>query len=207
MKRKLFLILLCLTYFTLPDLSFAQQEFIRLGWTPNDEPDLAHYVMYRDDIPGTMVYLDSISSSDTLYTDSQVIAGNTYYYKLTAVDFAGNESDPSNEVMAVAGTITMINDNSDIIRDFGLKQNYPNPFNPTTTIEYSIPRPSKVSVTIYNTAGQEIRRLSDEFKEPGSYKIEWDGRDNSGRTVSSGVYFYQMIAGDYKQVMRSIFQK
>jgi len=189
-------------------LTFAQEEFIKLAWSPNIEPDLSHYKMYRDNLPGTMVYLDSISSSDTIYTDAQVVLGDTYYYKVTAVDLSGNESDPSNEVFATGGVLTVVNDDGkNTIKNFDLKQNYPNPFNPTTTIEYNIPQRSSVSIRIYNIAGQEVRRLVSEFKEPGTYKVEWDGKDNDGRTVSSGVYFYQMMAGGYTGVKRSVFRK
>jgi len=80
-------------------------------------------------------------------------------------------------------------------KNFDLRQNYPNPFNPTTTIEYSMPQRRRISITIYNISGQEMRKLLSEFKEPGTYKVEWDGKDNNGRVVSSGVYFYQMMAG------------
>lgn len=188
--------------------TFAQGEFIQLAWSPNIEPDLSHYKMYRDNMSGTMVYLDSISASDTIYTDMQVVNGDTYYYKLTAVDLSGNESDPSNEVFATAGVLAAVNDDGkNTIKNFDLKQNYPNPFNPTTTIEYSLPQQSSISITIYNISGQEVRKLLSEFKEPGTYKVEWDGKDNNGRAVSSGVYFYQMMAGGYKGVKRSVFRK
>jgi len=199
---------ICVILLIFSTLTFAQEEFIKLAWSPNIEPDLSHYKMYRDNLPGTMVYLDSIASSDTIYTDAQVVPGDTYYYKLTAVDLSGNESDPSNEVFATAGVLTVVNDDGEnTVNNFDLKQNYPNPFNPTTTIEYSIPQQSSVSLTIYNISGQEVRRLVSEFKEPGTYKAEWDGKDNNGRAVSSGVYFYQMIAGGYKGVKRSVFRK
>lgn len=188
-------------------LTSAQPGFIELAWSPNVEPDLSHYIMYRDTIPGTMVYLEAIPSTDTVFTDITAACCFTYYYKLTAVDFSGNESGPSNQAIASVGILTSVNDEENVVKDFELKQNYPNPFNPTTTIEYSIPQPSRVSITIYNTAGQEIRKLADEFKEPGTYKIEWDGKDNNGRTVSSGVYFYQMLAKDFRKGRKTIFQK
>lgn len=201
-----FLYLIILWIFS--TFTFAQQGFIQLGWIPNVEPDLSHYKMYRDIASGTMVYLDSISSSDTIYTDTQTVPGNTYYYKLTAVDFSGNESDPSNEVFATSGILTIVNDAvKNTIKNFDLKQNYPNPFNPTTTIEYNIPQRSSVSITIYNISGQEVRKLLNEFQEPGTYKVEWDGKDSNGRIVSSGVYFYQMMAGGYTGVKRSVFRK
>lgn len=212
MKQKNSLILLSFSGFIFllmfSTLTFAQQGFIQLAWEPNVEPDLSHYIMYRDTIPGTMVYLESIPATDTIFTDITAVCCFTYYYKLTAVDLAGNESEPSNEVAATVGVLTSVDkDENNTIQNFELRQNYPNPFNPTTTIEYSVPQPSRVSITIYNTAGQEIRKLFDEFKQPGSHKIEWDGKDGNGRIVSSGVYFYQMIAKDFREGKKTIFQK
>ena len=75
---------------------------------------------------------------------------------------------------------------------FRLKQNYPNPFNPETRIEYQIPESGLVQVKIYNLIGQEISTLVREQKGPGSYSVVWDGKDDSGVQVSSGVYIYQI---------------
>ena len=79
---------------------------------------------------------------------------------------------------------------------FTLGQNYPNPFNPSTTIEYSLPEGAHVTVTVYNILGQQVTRLVDAYRPAGTYTVTWDGRGESGRTVSSGVYFYRIIAGD-----------
>ncbi len=76
---------------------------------------------------------------------------------------------------------------------FALEQNYPNPFNPTTTIEYNLNAASKVTLTIYNALGQVVNILvNTETQKAGSYSIQWNGRDGSGRFVSSGLYFYRL---------------
>jgi len=75
-----------------------------------------------------------------------------------------------------------------------LHQNRPNPFNPTTTVSYDVAEPGVVSIRIYNVSGQLVRALVDGFKGVGRYEAVWDGRDNSGATVSTGVYFYRMTA-------------
>lgn len=85
---------------------------------------------------------------------------------------------------------------------FDLFQNYPNPFNPVTTIEYSVPRQSYVSLKIYNTLGNEITTLVDDKLQPGVYSTEFDG---SG--LSSGVYYVQMTAGKYVKVKKMILLK
>jgi hypothetical protein len=81
--------------------------------------------------------------------------------------------------------------------DFKLKQNYPNPFNSTTLIQYTLPRASQVRIQIYNLLGQKIRLLVDEKQEPGSKEARWDGTDDSGVDVGSGIYFCRIQAGDF----------
>ena len=79
-----------------------------------------------------------------------------------------------------------------ILHSFTLRQNYPNPFNPTTTIEYEIPKSGNVDVAIFDIQGRLIRELEKNVRDAGSYKIVWDSRDNFGRQVSSGIYFYRV---------------
>jgi hypothetical protein len=89
-----------------------------------------------------------------------------------------------------------------------LAQNYPNPFNPTTTIEYSIARPGRVTLRVYNVAGQLVRTLVDEPQEPGRVRsVRWDGRNNAGNTVSSGVYLYQLEAPGYVRTKKMVVLK
>jgi len=207
-QSQITVLILIVVIIFLSNLSLAQQLYFTLIWSPNTESNLSHYVMYRDTIPGTMVKLDSCPHPDTSYFDLNIIAGKTYYYKLTAVDNAGNESTPSEEVSATAGMVTILNDNgTNEINDFELKQNYPNPFNPTTTIEYNLPTSSGVKISIYNVLGKEIRTLVDDNKSAGNHRVIWDGTDNSGRSVSSGIYFYQMISKNFSQVKRLALQK
>jgi len=77
---------------------------------------------------------------------------------------------------------------------FDLKQNRPNPFNPSTVILFDLPSPAMVNLDIYNILGQSVKSYSD-FKEAGTHAIEWNGRDNTGAQVASGVYFYRLEAG------------
>jgi hypothetical protein len=79
--------------------------------------------------------------------------------------------------------------------EYTLHQNYPNPFNPTTTISYSLPKRSKVVLTIYNLLGQEVKALVNEVQTPGNKLITWDARDNQGDMVGAGVYIYTIRTG------------
>jgi hypothetical protein len=80
--------------------------------------------------------------------------------------------------------------------DFALFQNHPNPFNPSTEIRFQLPEAGHVIVRIFNALGQEIRRLADEQYGAGVHSVRWDGKDNAGNAVASGVYLYQLQVVD-----------
>ncbi|MCE5270904.1 T9SS type A sorting domain-containing protein [bacterium] len=92
---------------------------------------------------------------------------------------------------------------------FALKQNVPNPFNPSTVISYDIPEGKNVRVElrVFNLRGQLVRNLVSEQRDPGTYSVFWDGRDDSGRGVGSGVYFYRIQAGDFHMTRKMILMK
>ena len=92
---------------------------------------------------------------------------------------------------------------------YALSQNYPNPFNPSTTIAFDVPEGKEVSVrlNVYNMRGQLVRTLVSEVKSEGSYQIQWNGDDNYGRKVSSGVYFYRIVAGEFSQTRKMVILK
>ncbi|UCF06124.1 MAG: PD40 domain-containing protein [bacterium] len=85
-----------------------------------------------------------------------------------------------------------------------LGDNYPNPFNPNTVIEYSIARDSHVNLSIYNVNGQLVRTLKNEHQKRNKYTVSWDGKDNRGRDVSSGVYFYRLKTDEFTQSKKLI---
>jgi hypothetical protein len=75
---------------------------------------------------------------------------------------------------------------------WSLDQNYPNPFNPTTRISFAVPRPSQITLSVFNISGQLVTVLMDEHKSVGEYSVDWDGTDGTGRRVASGAYFYRL---------------
>lgn len=91
--------------------------------------------------------------------------------------------------------------------EFALEQNYPNPFNPSTTIRYQLPMATNVQLVIINSIGQIIRTLADGKTPAGSHSILWDGRDDNGEMVSSGLYFYRLKAGDFTQTRKMILMQ
>ncbi|RMF56368.1 MAG: T9SS C-terminal target domain-containing protein, partial [Calditrichaeota bacterium] len=85
---------------------------------------------------------------------------------------------------------------------FALEQNYPNPFNPETRISYQLPEETNVVLKIINVRGQVVRTLVNEFKAPGTYQAVWDARDDAGRAVTSGTYFYQLKTDKFVQTRK-----
>lgn len=93
------------------------------------------------------------------------------------------------------------------VHGFELFHNYPNPFNPRTEIKYALPNDCHVKLTIYNILGQRVRVLVDEYQSAGHKSVKWDGKDEQGREVSSGVYFYRIQAGDFVQSKKMVLMK
>jgi hypothetical protein len=87
---------------------------------------------------------------------------------------------------------------------FALFQNQPNPFNPVTRIRVDLPKSCEVSLAVYDVLGREIIRLMTGEQVAGRYRIHWNGRDRYGKQVTSGVYFYRIEAGEFKQVRKML---
>ena len=83
-----------------------------------------------------------------------------------------------------------------------LYENYPNPFNPSTTIKYSLKETQQTTLAVYNTIGQKIRTLLDAPQAAGMHLVQWDGKNDRGQQVSSGVYFYKINAGKFVKTKR-----
>ena len=91
---------------------------------------------------------------------------------------------------------------------FALADNYPNPFNPTTTIKYALPQAADVELTVYNVVGQPVRTLVAEYQSAGRYAVEWDATNDSGHSLSSGMYFYRLEAGgEFREVKKMLLLK
>lgn len=91
--------------------------------------------------------------------------------------------------------------------DYALNQNVPNPFNPSTTINYQLPEAGEVQLVIYNLLGQEVRTLVREAMDAGFHSIVWDGMDEYGKQVASGIYIYRLSATNFTQVRRMMLLK
>lgn len=94
-----------------------------------------------------------------------------------------------------------------IKHDFCLKQNYPNPFNPSTTINYELTKPGHVSLKIYNSLGQVVRELENGFRSAGVNSIVWDGKNSSGHSLSSGMYYCTLKSGGLTETKKMMLLK
>lgn len=111
----------------------------------------------------------------------------------------------ANAVNLTLSGATSVAEATEAPKDFGLAQNYPNPFNPETTIPYQLASRGKVSLVIYNALGQEVRTLLASTQEAGAYTARWDGKDNLGRHLPTGVYLYRLQAGEQTFTRKMIY--
>ena len=93
-------------------------------------------------------------------------------------------------------------DNSGDMTVFQLMPAYPNPFNPETTFRYSLPHRMNVEISIYNMLGQQVRMLENRSRARGTYSVPWDGRDETGNTLNSGIYICRIQAGEYRRTTK-----
>jgi len=172
-----------------------------LSWDASPEPDFQYYRVYRSTDPGF-----TPTSSDLVYETASpgwtdpVADAYQYAYKVTALDHAGNESDP-----AGAGTVTSAGDGAPLANR--LEQNVPNPFNPSTTIAFTLREAGEVTLAVYDATGRHVRTLVSGRREARSYDVAWDGRDDAGTRVASGVYFYRLTAGSFTQTRKMVLLK
>lgn len=172
----------------------------QLAWDPSPEPDVQLYRIYRGASDGFTPDLANLvhSSATTGWTDPDY-DGWDVYYKTTAVDDAGNESDPGSP-----GTVAAIT-KPELPKTFALYQNAPNPFNPTTTISYDVPASGGVvTLRIYDVTGKLIRTLVDGPQTAGQKAATWNGRDNLNRSAASGIYFYRLTAPGYEKTLKML---
>jgi hypothetical protein len=172
----------------------ASAGTINLNWTTATEINNSGFEIQKSIDKNNFVTVGFVKGNGTTteqksytFSDKQVFNGTeTLYYRLKQIDYNGAFN--FSEIVEVV---------FDIPTEFELGQNYPNPFNPTTKIKYSIPQTGLVKITVFDLTGQEVVTLLNEVKEPGNYELQFNASQ-----LSSGVYFYRMISGDFTQVKK-----
>lgn len=177
--------------------------FVLLSWEAGAENinHLTGYIIYRDNELFTAL---SLPLAELSFTDSAVTNDITYEYYVTAV-YGNGESPASNTVSATPHTT----DEEDLvsITKTELYDNYPNPFNPSTNIRFGLKNDSVVTILIYNVRGQKVRELLSQNLKQGKQSVTWDGKDDFGQNVSSGIYFYVMKKREYSAVKKMMLLK
>lgn len=167
---------------------------VLLKWTTQSEVNNDAFILERGTDSLHFAFLAEIpgqgnSSSPTNYSykDRSVINGRTYYYRLGDRDFSGAIS--YHPVVRVTPNANQDDYEPILPLKLRLFPPYPNPFNPTTTIKYQIPASQFVELSITNLLGKQVKQLYLGTAEQGTYQLRWDGKDNNGRSLPSGIYF------------------
>ncbi len=205
------------------DASFNEPEdCVTLSWTTQFETDVLGFNLYRsetDDINNAVQVNASIvpgngtttEPHDYTYNDENAVVTTLYYYWLEVVTLDGSTNVYGSIIYEPTTELT-----DDVFANkFYLSQNYPNPFNPsgagrslTTTILFSLAKDAKdAKIAIYNLKGQKVKTLIDKPVEKGVHSVIWNGKDDSGNSVSSGLYFYKLKAGGFNSTKKMILLK
>ncbi len=171
----------------LNDLTFNVDPVNVPDWLSISDNDQVINVTHDSDGTGRFyVYFNVLNAPEDAYTEIQYVLrdkdGNEWSF---ALKLKINDQNEETQPLATA-----------------LYENYPNPFNPSTTIRYSLSENLHTNVVVYNTLGQTVRTLVNEHVTAGMHTIEWDGRNDLGQKVSSGMYIYKLTAGSYVSTKR-----
>ena len=133
------------------------------------------------------------TASTYSYIDHEAPIG-AHWYRVVAVDRNGS-TEPHGPVPMLTSPVPV---------EFGLGQNVPNPANPATTIDYALPSATHVSLRIYDPRGVLVQSLVDRVEGPGELSVQWDGTDVRGQAAGSGVYFYELVAGERRETRKLV---
>ena len=207
------------------DLENVETDFLTLAWAEaaDVEEDIITYFVTAElralaSAGGTVLFnLDTTVSVSQAYIsygllaeliDEQDLVNGELEWDVIAmdgVDSTWSANGPVVTVVDIQGTLGIEDDLLPLA--FALYQNYPNPFNPTTIITYDLPEAARVELVIYDVLGQHVATMKNGRQEAGSYQVRWNGTNDSGAPVSTGLYFYRLNAGTNSANKKMIFMK
>jgi hypothetical protein len=191
----------CITRVQLSSFAGEAEPYmgVRLDWRTSSETDNIGFTVLRSESRNgeyqviSEEVIPSCESGNYTYTDSTAKTSSVYFYKLRDVSTSGLFSDH--------GPIMV---ESKLPKQFKILQNYPNPFNPATNIRFELPVPAETRIFIFNISGQMVKKLVQRKLDQGYHQITWDGRNESGIQVSSGVYYYRVIAERFEETRKMV---
>ena len=155
--------------------------------------------------------LDSRNCPPLPYTGLYFLGVSDYYNTINTSEppssLDRNPGTGEYQLVATLGATAVEMAKTDLPTVFRLRQNYPNPFNPTTMIEYDLPKATHVSLRIFDLRGRLVKELVNEKQAPGSYRLKWDGTNQAGEKVASGVYLYMLKAGNFVRINKMMLVK
>jgi len=165
--------------------------------------DAVSWVMVTENMSGTVAGNGGSVTVTVTFDATDLLEGDVLVADLVINNNAGDDV-----IIPVSLTVTGVDAEVNLpVLHTKLNKNYPNPFNPSTKINYSLKDDGRVSLQIYNIKGQLVKTLVDERKETGNYVVTWNGKDNSRKSVASGVYFYKMKTQNYNSTKKMILMK
>ena len=169
-----------------------------------DSPDSLLKWNFEIENDSIMINYDSLSTH--LMISSYHFIGQTYLWCMVTDDSGLTGID---SIMLRIDPVTALEDQLriDIPEEYVLFQNYPNPFNPTTTIRYGLKEPGEVKIIIYDNLGRKITELINTRQNAGYHQVVWDGKNYLNQQISSGIYYYKLIAENYTAMKKMIFIK
>lgn len=178
---------------------------VTFTWAPIQGATAYHLQLSTD------VNFSSLTVNDSTLADStrevpSLTEGSKYYWRVRVENAFGWGPYSETRTFEVLKA-TSVEEASNIPNVFVLRQNYPNPFNPSTSISYELPKAENVRILIYDLAGRQVRELVNEHKQAGIYTALWDGRSQRGLLVASGLYIYQIHAGEFSQILKMTLLK
>lgn len=185
----------------------------RFTWFSSEDPDPRDSVRYTLTIisaldTDSVVYLASGIEDTTHQVREDLLLGDYKWFVVAEDSDEDSLNTQSREVFSLLFIVGVEDEEyARIPEEFSLFQNYPNPFNPTTTIMYGLPQRSDVTLEIYNIAGQLVARIQQNNLQAGYHEIRWNGVNQSGRRVASGIYVYRLSAGDFVETKKMLLLK
>jgi hypothetical protein len=187
-----------------------KKSYVLLKWRTETEKDSYRWLIQRKESGGEYTTIGTMDAqgnashpTDYRYEDRTIDFGKRYFYKLVEIDISGNSTN--------FGPLFVDLSTSEFIpKKMYVNQNFPNPFARMTSIKFGIPIQNKndiAKLVVYDVTGRIIKTLVSEKLGPGHYLYTWNGRNNNGKQVTSGVYFYRLNIGDKQAIKKMLYMR